>query len=130
MKIQNNTNQTAFQAKFLYSNSLKQIADYAVEHGKFEKLNEARKNIDSAYLTTRLKVDIFEKDGKPGVSFTRYTPKKDMVAKSNNDYMQVKQIKYISSTKCNPLKFALERLIRLGNNAPHNNMFRSVVISK
>ena len=61
MKIQNSQNQTSFQTKFLYSDSLQQLVQYSVEHGKFDKLNAARKNIDSAYLTIRLKVNIFEK---------------------------------------------------------------------
>ena len=56
--ITNNKPQIAFQAKFLHSESLKQLADYAVEHNKFEKLNQARKNIDSSFLMTRLRLDI------------------------------------------------------------------------
>lgn len=76
MKIQNYQNQTSFQAKFLHSDSLQKLVQYSVENGKFDKLNAARKNIDSAYLTTRLKVDIFEKDGKPIINFTRFVPKK------------------------------------------------------
>ena len=42
------TQSPSFKAKFLYSDSLKQVADYAAERGKFGKLNEARKNIDKA----------------------------------------------------------------------------------
>lgn len=64
MKIQNNPSQQTFQAKFLHSESLKMIAQYAVDHGKFDKLNTARKNIDKAYLTTRLRVDIYKENGK------------------------------------------------------------------
>ena len=47
----NNTNTRNFtpnfKAKFLHSESLKLVADYAVAHGKFNKLNSARKNIVS-----------------------------------------------------------------------------------
>ena len=69
--------QPSFQAKFIYSDALKQVADYAVKHNKFNKLNQARKNIDSTYLTTRLKLDISKNaDNLPVVSFTRYVPKK------------------------------------------------------
>ena len=67
----NNTNTRNFtpnfKAKFLHSESLKLVADYAVAHGKFNKLNAARKNIDNAYLQTRLRVDIGEKEGLPFV---------------------------------------------------------------
>ena len=37
---------------------------------------------------------------------------------------------YKSDKKMNPLKFALEKLIKLGNNAPENNMFKNVVIKR
>lgn len=41
--ISNNEQKLPFQAKFLNSEAMKQIADYAVERGKFDKLNQARK---------------------------------------------------------------------------------------
>ncbi len=131
MKIQNYQNQTAFQAKFLYSDSLQQLVQYSVEHGKFDKLNAARKNIDSAYLKTRLKVDIFEENGKPRIIFTRFVPKKNvLIAKYQDDLEQVKVVTIKSDKKCNPLKFAFEKIIKLSNNAPHNNMYKNVVITK
>ena len=49
MKIEKRCYTPNFNAKFIQSDDLKKIADYAVEHGKFEKLNQARKNIDSFY---------------------------------------------------------------------------------
>lgn len=131
MKIQNNQTQTSFGAKFLNSDSLKQLAQYSVEHGKFDKLNAARKNIDSAFLSTRLKVDIFEENGKPGVSFTRFVPKKNvLIAKYQDDFVQDKVVTIKSDKKCNHLKFALEKIIKLSNNAPHNKMYKNVVITK
>lgn len=131
MKIQNYQNQTSFQAKFLHSDSLQQLVQYSVENGKFDKLNAARKNIDSAYLTTRLKVDIFEKDGKPIINFTKFVPKKNvLVAKYQDDFEQAKVVTFKSDKKCNPLKFAFEKIIKLSNNASHNNMYKNVVITK
>ena len=110
---------------------MQQLAQYSVEHGKFDKLNTARKNIDSAFLSTRLKVDIFEENGKPGVSFTRFVPKKNvLIAKYQDDFEQAKVVTFKSEKKCNPLKFALEKIIKLSNNAPHNNMYKNVVITK
>ena len=121
--------QPSFQAKFIYSDSLKQVADYAVKHNKFNKLNQARKNIDSAYLTTRLKLDISKNaDNLPVVSFTRYVPKKGALPPfESSDYVQAKTISYAASKKINPLKFALEKIIKLANNAPQNKMYKSVV---
>lgn len=135
MKVRNNIHtpsyNTSFQAKFLHSESLKMVADYAVEHNKFEKLNQARKNIDSSFLQTRLKLDIKEsKNGNPIVSFTKYEPKKNVnVAYSLDDYEVVKITEFKSEKKINPLKFALEKIIKLGNNAPRNNMYKNVIIS-
>lgn len=121
-----------FKAKFLTSESLKLVANYAVEHGKFDKLNQARKNIDSSFLQTRIRVDIGEtKKGFPLVSFTRFSPKSNVaVAKTFDDYKQSKVTIFESSKKMNPLKFAMEKIIKMGNNAPHNNMYKKVVVDK
>ncbi len=121
--------QPSFQAKFIYSDALKQVADYAVEHNKFNKLNQARKNIDSAYLTTRLKLDISKNaDNLPVASFTRYVPKKGALPPfESSDYIQAKTISYAASEKINPLKFVFEKIIKLSNNAPQNKMYKSVV---
>ena len=130
MKIQNNNfNQPAFQAKFLNSKSLKMIADYAVEKGKFKKLNTARKNIDKSRLTTLLRVDIFKKEDKCGITLTKYIPKDNILVPEYMDDYIITNIKTYETTKTsNPLKFGLEKIIKLGNNAPHNNMFKEVVI--
>lgn len=131
MQIQNTPSQQTFQAKFLHSGSLKMIADYAVEHGKFEKLNTARKNIDNAYLSTRLRVDIYKENGKCGVSFARFTPKKNvLIPKYRNDYELTKVTTYETDKISNPLKFALNQIIKLSNNAPHNNMYKKVVVQR
>lgn len=127
--ITNNKPSVSFQAKFLHSESLKQLADYAVEHNKFEKLNQARKNIDNSFLTTRLRLDISKsQDGFPVVSFTRFQPKKTASTPYElEDYVQTKTVKFEASRKMNPLKFALEKFIKLGNKAPHNNMYKNIV---
>lgn len=128
MKVQNKTfNQQSFQAKFLNSEALQQIAQYAVEKGEFQKLNRARKNIDKSRLTTLLKVDVFKKENKCGITFTRYIPKV-IVPKTMNDYYITNITTYESTNISNPLEFGLQKIIKLGNNAPHNNMFREVVI--
>ncbi len=130
MQITNNTN-TSFRAKFLDSESLRLVADYAVEHGKFDKLNAARKNIDKTCLQTRLRFDMGENNGKPFVSFTKFVPKKNvLVANSMDDFVASKSVVCESSKKMNLLKFALEKIIKLGNNAPNNKMYKSVVLTK
>lgn len=77
-------------------------------------------------------MDISEKEnGNYIVSFTKYSPKKNInIAYSLDDYEIVKTTEFTSEKKMNPLKFALDKIIKLGNNAPHNKMYKKVVISK
>uniref|UniRef100_UPI0040259AEC hypothetical protein n=1 Tax=Candidatus Scatousia sp. TaxID=3085663 RepID=UPI0040259AEC len=130
MEIRNNS-QINFKAKFLHSESLKMIADYASEHGKFEKLNTARKNIDKTYLRTRLRVDVGQDNNTPFVTFTRFNPKPEVINPASlADFRIDKTVTYKSEKKMNVLKYALERIIKLGNSAPDNKMFKNVVIKK
>ena len=133
MRISNNYNDSyspAFQAKFFHSESLKMIADYAVEHNKFQKLNQARKNIDAYCLPVRLRVDIGRTEkGFPSIVFTKFMPKSGIIVPTSmNDYVPVKSTTYVGSESKDLLKFALEKLIKLGNDAPKNNMFKNIVI--
>ena len=133
MIIQNHSHQTykpQFRAKFLHSESLKMIADYAVEHGRFDKLNQARKNIDLSCLPIRIRVDIgLSEKGFPLISFTKFRPKNGMITpKTMNDYELVKCVTYSSEKKENLLKFAMEKIIKMGNHVPNNKIFKTVVI--
>lgn len=125
------TSNINFQAKFLKSDSLQKVADYAIEHGKFEKLNKARKNIDNAHFSTRLLVDVGDEEGRPFIRFTRYNPRPNApVAYTMEDLRPEKVTVFKSEAKKNPLKFAFEKIVKMGNNAPHNNMYQKVVINK
>ena len=133
MQINKNyTKSPSFGAKFLHSESLKQIVKYSIEHNKFEKLNQARKNIDSSFFLTRLRVDAgINEKGLPYVTFTRFEPKKSVnVALSMADFQPTKIRLFQSKKKENFLKFALKKIIKLGNNAPKNNMYKYVVVNK
>lgn len=131
MNINNNTTSPNFGAKFFHSESLKNLADYAVEQGKFDKLNKARKSIESSHLRTRLRMDFGETNGMPFVTFTRFTPKKEVVIpQSMDDYKITKTSLFKSTQKGNPLKFAFKQFLKLGNNAPANKRYQSVVVKK
>ena len=130
MKI-NRTSNVNFQAKFLKSDSLQQVVNYAIERGKFDKLNTARKNIDNTHFSTRLMVDVGDDEGRPFVSFTRYNLKPNAPLNyTMEDSRQEKTTVFKSSVKMNPLKFALEKIIKMGNDAPHNNIYKKVVKDK
>lgn len=135
MEIRNNYQNNykpAFGAKFLHSEALKQIAQYAVERGKFDKLNQARKNIDKSNLRTRIKVDFGVNDkGFPFVTFARYEPQKDvLIAKSMEDYTITKVKTCESSKKENVVKFAFQKILKMSNDAPKNNLYRKIVVNK
>ncbi len=135
MLIQNNIPQNYtpnFQAKFLYSDDLKRVAEYAVEHGKFDKLNQARKNIDSVYLRTRLLLNIDQtNDRNTVIRFTRFYPRDTVIIPQKIEDYSIKKVKeYICFKNIDPLKFALRKIIELGNNAPHNKMYKDVVVLK
>lgn len=130
MKI-NRTSNINFQAKFLKSDSLQQVVNYAIERGKFDKLNTARKNIDNTHFSTRLMVDVGDDEGRPFVSFTRYNLKPNAPLNyTMEDFRPEKTTVFKSSVKMNPLKFALEKIIKMGNDAPHNNIYKKVVKDK
>ena len=131
MQVNRINSAPSFGAKFFYTEPLYDVAKYAVERGKFPALNQARKNIDNAYLTTRLAMYICYTGEYPTVIFSRYKPRKSVpVAFNFNDYELVAQTEFISHKKMNPLKFGLETLIKLGNNAPNNKMYRKVVVER
>ena len=123
--------QVNFQAKFLHSQSLKDIVEYAVEHDKFDKLNISRKMIDARHLKARLLVDLAVDDkGCPFMKVTKYLPNKNSssVANSMDDYYVAKVSTITTTKKMNPLKFGLEKLIKMGNNHADNKLFERVVL--
>jgi hypothetical protein len=131
MRINNTTSiNPNFSAKFFYSDSLKQVADYAVEKGKFDKLNSARKSIDSRCVTTRIKLEAgLNSKGFAKLVFFKYLPKQGVIIpKTMEDYVLVKTTTYNSNIEKNPLKMALSKIIKMGNNNANNNTFKLIVI--
>lgn len=131
MNISNSYQNINFQAKFVDNKTLTQISDYAFEHNKFDRFNESIRNIDKIRKDSLLKMDICYTGEFPTVVFSRIEKKWDFVNNMPTDkYVLKKQTEFISDKKMNPVKFAFEKLIKLGNNAPDNKMFQAVVIEK
>jgi len=122
----------SFKAKFVYSESLKQIVEYAIKNGKFDKINQARKNIDTSHLKTRLRVDIGVNDkGFPFVTFARLLVKPNVVIPQyKSDYRIDKIVEYVSRKRIDPCKFAFEKIVKMGNSAPKNRIYYNVVGQK
>lgn len=123
-------NSLNFNARFLDSKDLKKVANYAVEHGMFDELNKARQNIDSSYIQTRIDFKFAETDaGNPAIIFTRYSPRKSIsFPQYKEDYIISRPVIYTANEPVNPLKFALEKIIKMGQSVPNNNIFKRVVI--
>ena len=123
------TNSIGFGAKFIHTDDLQRIAQYAIENGKAVELNQARKNIDSVYLKTRIGVRLFEDtNGYPGVEFTRYVPKSVVsFPKSEKDYNAYKYA-YCATKKMDIFEFALKKIIKMGNGVPNNKIFKRVIV--
>ena len=124
------SNQNNFKAKFLYSDSLNKVVGYAVEHNKFDKLNEARKRINMQYERIRIKVEIgTNESGFPFITFYRYKPKDYIIVpNTEKDYIISKPITLTSGKKMVTEKFALKELLRLSNSAPHNKLYQRIVV--
>ena len=130
MNIQLNNN-IGFNAKIIPNNTYEAVLDYAVQHNKAERFFEALKNIDKTRKNTFIQMDVCYTGDFPTVVFSRYENGWDKLSQSPTDYLVVKrQVDYISNKKENPLKYAFNRLIKLGNDAPNNKMYQEVVIKK
>ncbi len=131
MDISNCSHNIGFQAKFVDNKTLTAISDYAFEHDKFDRYNQALTNIDKIRKDTLLKMDICYTGEYPTVVFSRLEKKWDFLNNTVTDeYVVKKQTEFIADKKMNPVKFAYEKFIKLGNNAPNNKMFQAVVIEK
>lgn len=128
MNVNNYNYGVNFQAKFLNTESLSDVVKYAMEKGKFDKLNTARKNIDKADIRTRLEMEICYTNDKPTVIFRKYEPENRKFAIDLNDYKPTNQVEYIcDNPKTDPRKFALKLIMKMSNSAPQNNLYKEVV---
>lgn len=133
MQINQPTYTPNFQARFIYSESLNNIAKFAVENHVFGKLKRMQANISRAHLKTRLQVDIGKNNENiPTVTFTRLYPRFNVrYPQKFDDYTIVKRTTYEAEHQnINPLWFAMQKIIEMGKFAPNNEIFQEVVIKK
>ena len=119
-----------FNARFLKSRDMEKVANYAIEHGMFKELNEARLNIDSSYLLTKIDLKLAEtEDGYPAAIFTRLIPRKSVpFPKYVEDYRVSRPMVYTSNAQISPFRFGMDLIIQMGSNVPNNKVFKRVVI--
>jgi hypothetical protein len=130
MNIQPNNN-LSFNAKIIHNQSYEEVVKYALEHNKMTRLISTLNNIDKIRKDTFLEMNICYTGDYPSIVFSRYERGWNKVLQEEtDDYVLKRQVDYISTKKENPVKYALSRLIKLGNDAPNNKMYQEVVIKK
>lgn len=129
--VTNFNNNTNFKAKFFQSEDLKEIVRYAESKGKIDKLLAAKNNISKNFMTTRILVETgYNEKLYPVVTFSKFIPKPTVVVpKSNEDFLFIRSKTYVANKIQNVYEFALEKIIKMGNNVPANKIYRNVVMS-
>ena len=132
MQITSNNYSPACKAKFFYTDDLKNVVQHAIDTNRFDKLNFARKRIDNAYLTKRIKFELqMHPEGYPIAVFTTYTPKKGVkIPKKMSDYLESEPFMFPAFRNIKPVRFGLEMIIKLSNNAPNNRLYQKIVALK
>ena len=118
----------SFKAKFLYSDSLDRVVKYAVENGRFEKLNNARKNIEAQDPFTKLILTCgFNKEKQQSfLKVVRFKPKyKYIDGKVIKEYMIKITKRYYNEQ--DPLKLAYNKIIKMSHNAPNNKLYEEMI---
>lgn len=117
-----------FGAKFLNTDTLKEVADYAIEKNKFKKLNIARKNIEEYDYFSKIAVEL-EKDKKTNkniYTFTAFIPKYTLNKNKEVVTRYKKIITKVPSNSDNYLKEIYNLIIKMSKNAPQNNFYKKV----
>ena len=122
--------QPSFKAKFSNTESMQKVVKYAVEKGKFDKLNTARKNIENFDWFTKLEMNcgFEEKNQQSFFEIIRYKPVYKMINGKLEKTFLTKSTRKYYPTK-NPIKLAFEKIIKMSNCAPKNNLYKGKTVS-
>ena len=131
--INNNyNNKIAHKAKFVDTYSMRKIAEWAKENGKYKELNEARKRIESTAFDTRIELILGKslENDCPIAIFRRYVPKCELQEDSLNDknYDISKPLAYQTRRQISPFEFGFERIIQMSNYIKYNKLFKEIVL--
>lgn len=121
-----------FGVKFVTNDDFIDVISYAMKHNKSDKLITALENIGNKFKDTVVEMNICYTEDKPTLVFSRYIPGWNKTLKQpTGQYVLKRQVDYISEdAKINPLKFSLNKLIKMGQNRANNKMFDNIVVSK
>ena len=121
-----------FGVKFVTNDDFIDVISYAMEHKKSDKLIQSLSNMDKKFKDTIVEMNICYTDKNPTLVFSRYIPGWNKTLKQpTGQYVLRRQVDYESENpKINPLKFALNKLIRMGQNRANNKMFDNIVVLK
>jgi len=118
-----------FKAKFLDTPAIREVAKWAVETGNFNKLNEARKQIDYAAVKARIHMDLATNiEGYPIAIFKRYFPKK-LNPEYEEDYIISKPIMYFGKDKdVSAIEYGYRKIVQMGFYVTRNRLFKDIII--
>lgn len=120
-------NQPKFKAKFLDTPAIREIAKWAVENGKYDKLNAARKQIDYSAVKVRIHLDLATNiEGYPLVIFKRLFPK-TLNPEGIDDYVISRPVVYQGQEKISPIEYGYKKIIQMGYYVTRNRLFKEVV---
>ena len=123
MQIDNTKNHQTFGAKFTNTETLHKVVDYAISKNK---LNTARKNIEKTDFFTKVAVDLVEDADKTIFRFTTYKPQ---YSSKNGKLVTTYKVSEFErqASKNNVIKELFEYLVKMGNNAPENKIYKHIV---
>ena len=126
MQIENTKNHQTFGAKFTNTETLHKVVDYAISKNKFNKLNTARKHIEKNDFFTKIAVDLVEDSEKKIFRFTTYKPQ---YSSKNGKLVTTYKVSEFErqASKNNVIKALFEYLVKMGNNAPENKIYKHIV---
>lgn len=118
----------SFKADFCHTESLKEVADYAVKKGKFDKLNEARKIIEKTDWFTKLKMNcgFNEANNQSFFEITSYKPVYTFEDGKVITTYKTKTTRRYYKEK-NPIQLAYEKIIKMSNNNTRNKTYKAYV---
>jgi len=126
---QNNLKNPSFKATFFYSDTLRDMADYAVKTNKIKGLHFIRQRIERQNCFSKIKIDLItEDDGNKYFMFRHYIPdyelKNGKILKKYHNYTSA--ISKFQSFRDNHSAELFRLLIRMAKNAPNNKIYQKV----
>lgn len=120
-------NQQNFGVKFVKTDSLEEVARYAIKQNKFELLNNARKKLEQYDTNVALEMNIIDRSAKPQIEFKRYA-KVNVIGHEDENYgIYVYKSTEKALHDTNPVEFAFRKILQLADYTPDGYVYKHIV---